>query len=191
MNNRHPKITFTKENNENGQLPFLDILISNSSTFSTTIYRKTTYTGLLLNFKSFTPFQYKTRLIQTLLDRTYKICSSWVIFDKETRILSKNLLRNIYPKRLLEKCIKKYLDKRFEKLSHENKDCENNENKDIKYITLPYLGYFSNYAKKRIKNLVKQFCDNKLNIQLVFTTCKLKSYFSNKDRHGVYFSCHI
>jgi len=191
LNNRHPNITFTKENNENGQLPFLDILISNSSTFSTTIYRKTTYTGLLLNFKSFTPFQYKTRLIQTLLDRTYKICSSWVIFDKETRILSKNLLRNMYPKRLLEKCIKKYLDKRFEKLSHENKDCENNENKDIKYITLPYLGYFSNYAKKRIKNLVKQFCDNKLNIQLVFTTCKLKSYFSNKDRLPMEFTSRV
>ena len=191
LNNRHPNITFTKENNENGQLPFLDILISNSSTFSTTIYRKTTYTGLLLNFKSFTPFQYKTRLIQTLLDRTYKICSSWVNFDKETRILSKNLLRNMYPKRLLEKCIKKYLDKRFEKLSHENKDGENNENKDIKYITLPYLGYFSNYAKKRIKNLVKQFCDNKLNIQLVFTTCKLKSYFSNKDRLPMEFTSRV
>ena len=193
LNKRHPNIKFTKENNEKGQLPFLDILISNSPTLSTTIYRKHTYTGLLLNFKSFTPFQYKTRLIQTLLDRTYKICSSWVNFDKETKILSKNLLRNMYPKRLLDKCIKKYLDKKFEIVSQENKDSKDSENKDdIKYITLPYLGYFSNYAKKKIKNLVKNFCNDKLNIQLVFTTCKVKSYFSNKDRLPMEFtSCVI
>ena len=51
----------------------------------------------------------------------------------------------MYPKRLIEKCTKKYLDKKFEKSAH----TDINENKDKKYITLPYIGYFSNYAKKR------------------------------------------
>ena len=36
----------------------------------------------------------------------------------------------MYPKRLLDKCIKKYLDKKFEIASQENKDSEDSENKD-------------------------------------------------------------
>ena len=94
----------------------------------------------------------------------------------------------MYPKQLVEKCIKKYLDKKFIKPTDENK----NKVKDDKYVTLPYIGYFSNYAKKRINYLVKKFCDDTLKIQLVFTTCKLKGYFSNKDRLPMEFtSCVI
>ena len=166
MNNRHPNIKFTKENNVNGSLPFLDILIANAKTLSTTVYRKSTYTGLLLNFKSFAPFQYKTRLIQTLLDRTFKICSNWLNFDVEVKKLSKTLVRNMYPKKLIDKCLRMYLDK---KLGTSEKDTHHDK-KEMKYITLPYIGYFSKCTKKKINRLVKQFCQNSLNIQLIFTT---------------------
>ena len=55
------------------------------------------------------------------------------------------------------------------------------EIKEIKYVTLPYIGQFSDCAKKKINKLINQFCKQNLQIRLVFTTCKLKSYFSNKD----------
>ena len=177
INGKHPNIKFTKENSKNGSLPFLDILINNLEVFERTVYHKTTYTGLLLNFKSFTPFQYKVRLIQTLLDRTYKICSSKKIFHNECKQLINTFVRNLYPKRLIDKCIKRYLD-------NTNKDKQNEqvEVKDIRYVTLPYIGHYSNFAKCKINKLVKQFCKKELQIRLVFNTCKLKSYFSNKDR---------
>ena len=175
INRQHPNIQFTKENSENGKLPFLDILINNLEEFDTTVYHKKTYTGLLLNFKSFTPFQYKIRLIQTLLDRTYKICSSRNIFDIECKKLTKTFLKNLYPKRLIDRCIKRYLD-------NKNKPVSQIETKVIRYVTLPYIGHFSDFAKSKINKLVKEFCKKELEIKLVFTTCKLKSYFSNKDR---------
>jgi hypothetical protein len=64
LNAQHPNISFTFEKQEDGKLPFLDILIDNSSnTCITSVFHKKTYTGLLTNFLSFTPFTYK---IETL-----------------------------------------------------------------------------------------------------------------------------
>ena len=148
-------------------------MINNLEEFDTTVYHKSTYTGLLLNFKSFAPFQYKTRLVQTLLDRTYKICSSTEKFYRESKKLTKTLLRNMYPKRLIDKYIKRYLE-------NKDKNLLEISTKDIRYVTLPYIGHFSDYAKNKINKLVKQFCKKEFQIRLVFTTCKLKSYFSNK-----------
>lgn len=60
-------------------MPFLDVLLSKQSandhqgSFITSVYRKKTYTGLLTNYFSFTPFKYKLGLIKTLIDRAYKI----------------------------------------------------------------------------------------------------------------------
>ena len=60
--------TFTYENEKDKCLPFLDvnILFSNGK-YSTTVYRKPTFTGLFTNFESFIPITYKRGLINTLL----------------------------------------------------------------------------------------------------------------------------
>ena len=79
LNSCHPNIKFTMETEERGQLPFLDVLLSKQSvsdrqgSFITSVYRKKTFTGLLTNYFSFTPFKYKLGLIKTLIDRAYKI----------------------------------------------------------------------------------------------------------------------
>ena len=178
LNNKHANIKFTKEYSENGILPFLDISICNLNTYNTSVYHKSTYTGLLLNFKSFAPFEYKIRLIKTLLDRIFKISSSWVIFDFEVKKLMKTLLRNMYPKRLIDKCIKRYLDSKFIVNIEQGTPTQV---KDVRYVTLPYIGQYSDCAKKKINKLVDQLCNKNVQIRLVFTTCKLKNYFSNKD----------
>ena len=47
INNQHPNIKFTKENNQNG--------VSNLNSFNASVHQKPTYIELLINFKSFTP----------------------------------------------------------------------------------------------------------------------------------------
>ena len=55
-----------------------DVLLSkkrssnNECSCITSVFRKKTYTGLLTNYFSFTPFQYKLGLIKTFIDRAYK-----------------------------------------------------------------------------------------------------------------------
>ena len=54
-------------------ISFLDIFIDNYNIFNTTTYHKSTYSGLLLSFDSFTSRLYKISLIKYLINRAYKI----------------------------------------------------------------------------------------------------------------------
>ena len=57
INAQHPNIKFTREKTLNGKLPFLDVLIDNSSNVcATSVFHKKTYTGRFTNFFSFTLF---------------------------------------------------------------------------------------------------------------------------------------
>ena len=70
---------------------------------------KLTYTGLLLNFKSFTSFSYKITLIKCLIDRSFKICNHWNSFHNDLENIKSNLIKNAYPPFLIDKIIKNYL----------------------------------------------------------------------------------
>ena len=90
INDKHPpNIRFTMETEVIHKLPFLDVLLDNSNPPSlvTSVFRKSTYTGLLTNFFSFTPFPYKLGLIRTLVDRTFKINNTWIAFTTTSRNL--------------------------------------------------------------------------------------------------------
>ena len=58
LNNRHPNIKFTIEKQIKLSIAFLDVFISgiNNQNLTLQIYHKSIYTGLLLDFKSFTSF---------------------------------------------------------------------------------------------------------------------------------------
>ena len=62
LNKRHLNIKFTIEKQVNHSIVFLDIFISGISNQNLQTYHKSTYTGLLLNFMSFTSFSYKISL---------------------------------------------------------------------------------------------------------------------------------
>ena len=59
-----------------------------------TTYHKSTYTGLLLDFKSFTSFSYKLSLIKCLIDRSFKICNNCNSFHNDIENIKSNLIKN-------------------------------------------------------------------------------------------------
>ena len=68
---QHPNLDFTIEKEHMKQLPFLDVFSTRSDRLITSVYRKSTFTGLtieLQNYNSFVPFTYKKGLIKTLID---------------------------------------------------------------------------------------------------------------------------
>ena len=109
LNTKHKNIKFTYEKQIENKLPFLDILISNNENLQTSVFRKKTYTGLLLNYFSFVPDSYKYGLIETLIDRIYRINSTWTSFDIDLKNLKQVLLKNQYPLTMIDNVIKKYL----------------------------------------------------------------------------------
>ena len=111
LNSRHPSLSFTIEKETSKQLPFLDILLSNKEQLITSVYKKKTNTGLMTNFFSFTPFKYKVGLLNTLVDRAFKINSTWQGFHKDVENIKHTLLKNEFPLSLINSKIKTYVSK--------------------------------------------------------------------------------
>ena len=90
-------------------LPFLDIKISRKNNkFVTLIYRKTIFSGVFTNFESFIPDIYKGGLTETLLHRSFRLCSNHENFHRKIETLKSILKRNSYPHNLVNNCIKRF-----------------------------------------------------------------------------------
>ena len=175
LNNRHPNIKFTIEKQNNHSIAFLDVFISgiNNQNLTLQTYHKSTYTGLLLNFKSFTSFSYKISLIKCLIDRSFKICNNWSSFHNDIENIKSNLITNAYPPFLIDKVIKKYLDNKLSSNQNHLKD-----KSDVHYFKWPYISNLSHHIKNKLSKLCKKLCKENFNIQLVFSSFKIKNYFN-------------
>ena len=136
LNSKHTNITFTYDVEKDKCLPFLDenILFSNGK-FSTTVYRKPTFTGLFTNFESFIPITYKRGLINTLLFRYFNISSSYAIFHAEIE-------------KFFDKIVRSFLNKIFEKAP-----TELIASKRLVIFSLSYTGLHSIQIRKQIIKL--------------------------------------
>ena len=140
INSRHPNIRFTMEAESDNKLPFLDIYVDNTGpTVVTRVFRKKTFTGLLKCFFSFTSFSYKTGPVKTLVDRTLKICNTWQAFNEK---------KNLYPSRLIERIINRSVTQH---VTGNSVRSTNEQAPNTFYFKLPYIGYFSSIAQKRIR----------------------------------------
>ena len=75
LNSLHPSLRFTHEKEFNHSLPFLGVLVERLGLeFSTSVYRKSTFTGQYLRWNSFSPPKRKSNLIGTLIHRAFMIC---------------------------------------------------------------------------------------------------------------------
>ena len=72
--------------------------------------------------------------------------------------------------------MKKYLDYKFSSNQNQLKD-----KSDVHYFKLPYIGNLSHHIKNKLSKLCKEFCKENFNIKLVFSSFKIKNYFSYKD----------
>ena len=92
--------------------------------FSTSIYRKPTFTGLFTNFDSFIPISYKRGLINTLLFRYFNISSSYAIFHAEVEKFNKIMNLNGFPEKFFDRIVRSFLNKIFKKPSSTSEPTE-------------------------------------------------------------------
>ena len=103
---------FSFEEEKNGKMSFLDVEISQENgKFVTTVYRKSTFSGVYTHFESFLPSTYKFDMLYTLVYRCFTLCSDWSEFHKVLVTLKEIFQRNGYPKSFIDKCYKKFLDR--------------------------------------------------------------------------------
>ncbi|CAF4157480.1 unnamed protein product [Rotaria sp. Silwood2] len=105
LNNFHPSITFTHQLEINGSLSFLDVWVTRSpetKKFQTAVYRKDTFTGLMIKWNSFVPASYKKGTIVTMIHRALATCSTYTSLATEFENIRQIGLHNGYPLSFLD-----------------------------------------------------------------------------------------
>ena len=180
INSIHPNIHFTVEVENGSSLPFLDILVEKTNdSFNSSLFRKKTFTGLYTDFASLSPNWFKTNLVSSLLYRAFNICSSYANFHNEIVRIKSILAKNCFPRSLVDRVIRSFLDKQF---SHGSKLAKDEGKKTIVNFCLPFLGAYSIRIKKSVIKLLKDNYPN-IKLQVVFRSpARLSSFFRFKDR---------
>ena len=150
MNDQHPNITFTREDECDNHLPFLDILVSRDQdgAISTSVYRKPSYSGLYLKWDSYVPRQFKLGLVKCLINRAWRICSSEELFNKEVTFIKQVLSANGYPRNFVTNCVNKF---RIQ-MNKDEPPVFGPKKKEI-VIKLPFKGKQSQILKRQLCRL--------------------------------------
>ena len=168
---------FSKEIETDSCLSFLDINITRRINFVTSIFRKPTFSGVYLNFKSHAPLIYKKGLITCLLHRIYTICSSWEQIHNEINHLKCVLIMNKYPYKLINNSILIFLDKVFVK-----RPKPDTVPKRQFTICLPFLGTETLSVKRKLKKLFSTVFPA-YDIRIVLSSgIKIGSFLNFKDK---------
>ena len=167
LNSKHINIKFTCEKEQNNVMPFLDVLITRTSNgFKLPLYHKPTFSGVYSNSNRLISEEYKVGLIFTLLFRTFSIVSGFSRFHSEAYHLKKIFKKNVFPIKLIDSCIKNFLNKRLT----EKPVTLTAEKKDLVTV-LPFLGKLSLDLRIRLKIVsAKTFPFVKLELFLNFNT---------------------
>lgn len=150
LNSVHEHISFTMEHESNRSISFLDVLVTRTDLkFSTSVYRKSTFTPLTVNFYSFSFVKYKLNSILTLINRAYAVSSDYISFDSEITFLSRFFKGNGFPEKAFFSILYRFLNGIFIP-SLVKFDVP----KDIRYFSFPYNGTSSLKLVAELKSLL-------------------------------------
>ena len=105
INQQHPNIQFTIEEEKEGKLAFLDVQITRSTDgLSTSVYCKPTHTDRYIPFHSHHHQRTTTEVLRCMRDRALQICSN-TEKKPELRRLNEVLKANGFPVNLVRKTL--------------------------------------------------------------------------------------
>ena len=178
LNSRHLNISLTIENEKENRMSFLDVnIIPEKDKFTTSVYRKPTFSGIYTHFDSFLPSSHKIGLLHILLYRYFRICSDWTKFHLELVKLTDVLKNNGYPENFFNNCFKVFLDNKY-RIQEEVITVP----KKTLFLVFPYLGPLSLQTRTKLRKSLKGIL-NCRKLQIVFKSeNKLAKTFRFKDR---------
>lgn len=109
FNSIHPKIQFTHELENHGELPFLDVLVlhNHDGSIEFNWYSKPTSSDRLLSYLSNHPINQKLNVIDNLIRRVFGL-SSKRFHHQNSNVIKSLLISSNYPLKLIKQRIKKY-----------------------------------------------------------------------------------
>ena len=141
LNKQDSSIPYTTEfENNEMQLNFLDITITNNGTssYDFKIFRKPAITNVQIKSNSNMAPNVSVSVFEGFFSRTYKICSKRYI-DEDIQFLINVFTENYYERKTLEKITKNYLNE-LQNPPVNNKDTSEYINKVVKLPWIPIIG---------------------------------------------------
>lgn len=197
LNGFHSSIQFTYELEKDGSIPFLDVKVIRSQVeqktktgdyqstpafaFDTTIHRKETFTGLMINWHSFVPHSYKKAGVVSMIQRALTICSTYTLLANEFDQVRRICQLNNYPWSFVDTCIGIGLTKHRNKQSETKNSPVNGPAKRRMFVEIPFVGNKTETLKKQINRLT---ADIRPDLDLRFVARPPRSvhtYFQVKD----------
>ncbi|PFX16454.1 hypothetical protein AWC38_SpisGene19274 [Stylophora pistillata] len=149
LNNCHPSIHFTMELASGNKLPFVGMeVLKKGCKLETSVYRKPTNTGLLLHHQSHVDKRYKKSLLKTMLNRAFRLSSTWESFKSECDHLKMMFTNLKYPDHLINSTISHFVTSVRSENPGVQAELSINENA-VHRVVLPFKDQKSADAVKR------------------------------------------
>lgn len=171
LNDKHPKIKFKNEIEQDRKINYLDLTITrNSDKFQYSIYRKPTQSSQVIHASSHHPTSHKMAAFNSFIHRLKTVPMNEDDYNKELEIIKYIAADNGYDPTLLDKIL------------HRKKNVRPNANREKRYVTLNYDNQlchkFSNILKKRnykisyrTTNKLESILNKKPQIKNKYETC--------------------
>ena len=121
---------------------------------------------LVCTLDSFIPDTYKVGMIYTLVNRCFRICSSWSMFHQQLILLREIFQKNGYPENFIDRCFKLFLNR-----IHISKKRFLVEKKPLQLV-LSYLETISVQTRTKLQKSIKG----------VLNCCKLHVIFKSQHK---------
>ena len=122
--------------------------MKSNNKFFTSVYRKSTFTGIYTNWNSFEPTKRNTNFVGTLVHRALKICSKSKLQEELNQIRS-ILQQNGFPEIKINTSIRR-------KISRFNLEPNEGPQRCPVYLKLPWIGKISLKFESQIKSAVQK-----------------------------------
>ena len=157
LNSLHPNLHFTNEIELDNKLPFLDVAVERcDKAYTTSVYRKPTFTGQYIRWDSFCDKKRKTNLIKCLVQRAMKICSPDKLVP-ELEFIKSTLMENGYPEGVISRITSNLLNAKIDSGNQLNIDPKK---KPSVFLRLPYIGPVSTTYRRRVIDTITSCYDN-------------------------------
>ena len=111
LNSQQANMSFTIESEKQNRMSYPDVqIIPEDKTFTNSVWRKPTFSGVYSHFYRFLPSTYKFGTVYTLTNRCLQICSSCTKSRNELVCLKEIFFKNGYPEDFINKCFQEFMD---------------------------------------------------------------------------------
>ena len=167
INSIHRNIKFTREDEKDNRLTFLDVeIMKTDQNILMQWHLKSTNTGTYINKSAYSPTSHKVAAMRALIYRAYRICSNESLFEKCYQSIEAIFINNGYHHSYIEKIKNKVIN------SSINNTQSKQGTKSTKYLSINYVKEHEQNTRKVTKLIEETIGKEDVEVRVAYRTNK-------------------